>query len=48
MYYYYFASKYTYMLPTYCKESEDDHACAHHVGVRILQGKIRWLFLELL
>lgn len=34
------------MLPTYCKESKDDHTCAHHIGVCILQEKIRWLFLD--
>lgn len=27
----------TYMFATYCKEPEDDHTCAHHVGVCILQ-----------
>lgn len=33
-------NKYTHMLPTYCEESEDNHARAHHVGICILQGKI--------
>lgn len=33
------------MLPTNCKESKDDHTCAHHIGVRILLGTIRWLLL---
>lgn len=33
------------MLPTYCKESEDDHTCAHHIGICILKGKMIWLFV---
>lgn len=31
--------QYTHMLATYCKESEDDHTCAHHVGISILEGR---------
>lgn len=27
---------FTHMFPAYCEEPEDNHTCAHHVGVRIL------------
>lgn len=33
------------MLSTYCKESKDNYTCAHHIGVSILEGKIRWSLL---
>lgn len=31
--------KHTHMLPTYREESEDNHTCAHHVGICILEGE---------
>lgn len=40
---YVLAQKYTYMLPTYRKESEDDHTGAHHVGICILEGVWWWV-----
>lgn len=38
--------QYTHMLPTYCKEPEDDHTCAHHIGICILEGKMIQLHVK--
>lgn len=35
-YFIFFVDECTHMFPTYCEEPEDNHTCAHHVGVRIL------------
>lgn len=37
---YVFEYECTHMLPTYGEESEDNHTCAHHVGIGILEGKM--------